>query len=86
VHVALYVVVLMSAASGIATIALSGALPAIVGGAGLPDLGAVLPRAVHGIAARAMLGLLALHVGAALYHQFIRRDRLIARMGVGGQV
>ena len=37
-------------------------------------------------AARAMLGLLALHVGAALYHQFIRRDRLMARMGVGSQV
>jgi cytochrome b561 len=84
VHVALYVVVLMSAASGIATIALSGALPAIVGGAGLPDLDAVPPRALHGIAARAMLGLLALHIGAALYHQFIRRDRLMARMGVGG--
>jgi cytochrome b561 len=23
------------------------------------------------------------HVGAALYHQLIRRDRLLARMGVG---
>jgi len=30
-----------------------------------------------------MLGLLALHIGAALYHQFIRRDRLLSRMGVG---
>lgn len=30
-----------------------------------------------------MLVLLALHVGAALYHQFIRRDRLLARMGIG---
>jgi cytochrome b561 len=30
-----------------------------------------------------MLALLALHVGAALWHQFVRRDHLLARMGVG---
>jgi cytochrome b561 len=30
-----------------------------------------------------MLVLLAFHIGAALYHQFIRRDRIFARMGVG---
>lgn len=83
VHVGLYVVVLVTAASGIATIVLSGALPAIIGSATLPNLETVLPRAVHGIVARLMLGLLALHIGAALYHQFIRRDHLLARMGLG---
>ena len=83
VHIALYAVVLVTASSGIATIILSGALPAIIGSATLPNLETVLPRAVHGIASRLMLGLLALHIGAALYHQFIRRDRLLARMGVG---
>lgn len=83
-HLGLYVIVLVSAASGIATIVLSGALPAIITGAAtLPDLSTVLPRAVHGIASRLMLGLLALHIGAALYHQFIRRDHLMARMGLG---
>lgn len=83
VHVALYAIVLVTAASGIATIILSGALPAIVGSATLPNLETVLPRAVHGITSRLMLGLLALHIGAALYHQFIRRDRLLAGMWVG---
>lgn len=83
VHFALYAVVLVTASSGIATIILSGALPAIIGSATLPNLETVLPRAVHGLMSRAMLGLLALHIGAALYHQFIRKDRLLARMGVG---
>jgi cytochrome b561 len=83
VHFALYLIVLVSAGSGIATIVLSDALPAIIGSGALPDFNTVLPRAVHGIGSRVMLALLALHVGAALWHQFIRRDRLLARMGVG---
>lgn len=83
VHVGLYLVVLVAASSGIATIVVSGALPAIIGSATLPNLEIALPRAVHGIVARLMLGLLVLHIGAALYHQFIRRDRLLARMGAG---
>lgn len=83
VHVGLYLVVLVTASSGIATIVLSGALPAIIGSATLPNLETVLPRAVHGIVSKLMLGLLVLHVGAAIYHQFIRRDHLMARMGIG---
>lgn len=83
VHLALYAVVLVTASSGVATVILSGALPAIIGSATLPNLETVLPRTVHGITSRLMLGLLAPHIGAALYHQFIRRDRLLARMGVG---
>lgn len=83
VHIALYLVILLLASSGIATLVLSGALPAIIAGTALPDLETVLPRLVHGAASKLMLGLLALHVGAALYHQFIRRDHLLARMGVG---
>lgn len=85
VHAGLYVVVLATAASGIATIVLSGALPAIFAGATLPDFHAVLPRDAHGVASRILLALLALHIGAALYHQFIRRDHLLARIGVGSQ-
>lgn len=83
VHIGLYLIVLESAGSGIATIVLSDALPAIIGTGALPDFNTVLPRAVHGIGSKLMLGLLTLHIGAALYHQFIRRDRLLARMGVG---
>lgn len=83
VHFALYAVILLLASSGIATLVLSGALPAIIAGTALPDLETVLPRLVHGVAGKLMLGLLALHIGAALYHQFVRRDHLLARMGVG---
>ena len=83
VHIALYLVVLLLAASGIATLVLSGALPAIIAGTTLPDFETVLPRLVHGAASKVMLGLLVLHIGAALYHQFVRRDHLMARMGVG---
>jgi cytochrome b561 len=83
VHLLLYVVVVATAASGIATIVLSGALPAIVGSGALPDLTTVLPRSAHGALTRLLLALLALHIGAALYHQFIRRDRIMARMGIG---
>lgn len=84
VHFALYLIVLESAGSGIATIVLSDALPAIIGNGALPDFNTVLPRAVHGVGSRVMLALLAMHIGAALYHQFIRRDGLMGRMGLGG--
>jgi cytochrome b561 len=30
-----------------------------------------------------LLALLVLHVGAALWHQLVKRDQLLARMGVG---
>lgn len=83
VHVGLYVVVLVAATSGMGTIVLSGALPAIIGSATLPDFNTVPPRLVHGGVTKAMLALLVLHIGAALYHQFIRRDHLLARMGIG---
>ncbi len=85
VHGLFYVVILVMAASGIATIALSGAGTVLFGGsaAALPDFGEFAPRGLHGIGASLLLLLLAAHVGAALYHQFVRRDRLLARMGLG---
>jgi cytochrome b561 len=83
VHGLLYLVILVLASSGITTIILSGAIPALLSGAPLPDFAGLIPRTAHGIAGRALLVLLAAHIGAALYHQFIRRDRLLARMGIG---
>ena len=83
VHALLYVAILVLVASGIATVALSGAIPALLGGAALPDFSQVPPRTAHGLMARLLPVLLAAHIGAALYHQFIRRDHLLARMGVG---
>jgi cytochrome b561 len=83
VHYALYAAILVLASSGIATLLLSGAVPALLAGTPLPDFSDLLPRLVHGVASKLMLVLLAAHVGAALYHQLIRRDRLLARMGIG---
>jgi cytochrome b561 len=83
VHALLYVLLLLMATSGIMTLVLSGAIPAIAAGAPLPDFSELIPRVAHGIMSKLLLVLLVGHIGAALYHQFIRRDRLLARMGIG---
>jgi cytochrome b561 len=82
VHLLFYVVILGMIASGVGMMALSGAASIIFGGPGapLPDFWKYPPRVPHGIGARLLLALLALHVGAALHHHFIRRDGLLRRM------
>jgi cytochrome b561 len=75
VHIFFYVVILGMIVSGIGMVPLSGAGPVIFGGEGsLPDFWKYPPRIPHGIGARLLLALLVLHTGAALYHQFVRRD------------
>jgi cytochrome b561 len=85
VHILFYVVLLGMIASGIGMMVLSGASPIIFGGQGgaLPDFSKYLPRAPHGIGAWLLIALVVLHVGAALYHQFGRRDGLLRRMWFG---
>lgn len=83
VHVLLYVILVLMATSGLTTILLSGAFSAIASGALLPDFSERAPRVAHGLMSKLLLVLLVGHVGAALYHQFVRRDRLLARMGIG---
>jgi cytochrome b561 len=83
VHYSVYAVILLMASSGIMTIVLSGAGPAIIAGTALPDFSEVVPRLAHGVMSKLLLALLAAHIAAALYHQFIRRDRLLGRMGLG---
>jgi cytochrome b561 len=82
VRVLLYLLILILGASGIAVLALSGAAAVLFFGAAgpLPDFTHFPPMAAHVAAATALLGLAALHILAALYHQFWRRDRLLARM------
>jgi cytochrome b561 len=65
--------------------ALSGAAPMIFGGEGalLPDFWKFPPRVPHGFGARLLLALVVFHAGAALYHQFVRRDRVLRRMWFG---
>jgi cytochrome b561 len=85
VHGLFYVAIVGLAASGIGLMAISGAGDVLFGGAPgpLPDFWAFAPRYGHAAMARLMLALLVLHVGAAFYHQFVRRDRVFARMGIG---
>jgi len=82
VHFALYAVIFIMAASGIGMMALSGAAPAVFGqpGAILPDFHDYAPRGPHGLGANLLILLLIAHIGAALYHHFIRRDGLMSRM------
>ena len=86
-HWGLYGLVLLMAGSGVAMSVLAG-LPAIVfGGVGtLPaNFDALPPRAVHGIVAKLLMLAIGLHIAAALYHQFVKRDGLMARMGFGSR-
>lgn len=86
VHVLFYVVILSMTASGIGMFILSGAGLILFGGADgvLPDFTNFPPRVPHGLGARAMLALLVLHGGAALYHHFVKRDSTLKRMWVRG--
>ncbi|WP_425644369.1 cytochrome b [Agrobacterium leguminum] len=85
VHIGFYVIILGMIASGIGMIILSGAGPTVLSdGAGqLPNFQDYPPRAPHGLGANLLLAFLAAHVGAALYHHFIRRDGLLWRMWYG---
>ena len=77
-----YIVILGMAASGIGMLVLSGAGLIIFGGPAesLPNFWDYAPRTPHGLGAKFMIGLLVLHAGAALYHQFFIKDGLLKRM------
>jgi len=84
VHLLLYVFLIGMAVSGLGLFQMAN-LPAIFGGEiSYPkDFFQYLPRMGHGLTSWLLLGLIALHFGAAMYHQFIRRDNLLARMWFG---
>ncbi len=85
-HWALYALIFIVAGSGMAMSVLAG-LPDIVffgSGDPLPESFWVYPpRYVHAIATKLLAGLIVLHVAAAIWHQFVRKDGLLARMGFG---
>lgn len=85
VHYGLYAVILVMVSSGMATLILTGGNLQLFGGAPLPlpDFSLAPPMTVHGILSRVLIALLIGHIGAALWHQFFKRDRLLARMGIG---
>jgi cytochrome b561 len=80
----MYVVLVVMLASGVALAILTGLVPLLLGAPGtVPNFQSFAPFIGHGLGAFALMALIALHTGAALYHQFVRRDRLLARMGLG---
>jgi cytochrome b561 len=83
-HLAFYPLLIALGASGVALIALSGAASVLFFSAAgpLPDFWQFAPRAPHMIFAYALIALVALHVAAALFHQFAKQDGLLARMGL----
>lgn len=83
-HVALNLAVLVMALSGVMLALQSGLVEAVLGSGALPpDFTVYTPRKVHGLAAKVVMGLVALHVLAALYHQFSLKDGLLGRMWFG---
>lgn len=83
-HLALNLVVLLLAFSGVMLSLQSGAFNAVFGAGTLPlDFNEYTPRQIHGLASRLAMGLIALHVLAAIYHQFIVKDGLLTRMSLG---
>lgn len=85
VHVLFYIVTFGMVASGIGMMVASGANAILSGAvdAPLPDFTKILPRGPHGLGARLMLVLLVLHVGAALFHQYVKKDGVMGRMWYG---
>ena len=86
VHYALYLLVFLTAVSGMSLSMQAGLVPIVFGGSGAPlpaDFFEFTARMMHGFIVPALLLLIFLHVGAALYHQFILKDNLLARMGYG---
>ena len=85
IHPLLDILVVLMLMSGVG-MAVAADLPAAVftGHASLPhDLAALPLHAVHAFIAKMLMAALALHIGGALYHEFVLRDRLIQRIGLG---
>jgi len=84
IHFLLYFLLIGMAVSGLGLFQMAN-LPAIFSGqAPYPqNFFVYLPRFGHGLTSTVLVLLIVLHVGAALYHQFIRKDGLLSRMWFG---
>ena len=85
-HRGFYVLIACMVLTGLATAFGAGLFPIVFGGSGepLPAHLHDLPQLVaHGMIASLLATLIALHVAAAFFHQFIRKDQLLRRMWFG---
>jgi len=86
VHWLLYLAVFAMALSGLGTSAQAGPADIVFRGSGepLPSNLFVFPARIgHGFTATVLMALISIHIAAWIYHQFIRRDNLFARMLFG---
>ncbi len=84
VHRALYAVAILMALSGIALSVSSGLGNAVWGSGPMPADFAGNPfRAAHGVLSKLLLALIALHIGAVIFHGAVRGDALLGRMWFG---
>lgn len=83
-HVVLYLLLIGMAISGLGMYQLAN-LPAVFSGAlSYPaNFFDYIPRSGHGLLSWVLILLILLHIGAAFYHQFVRKDNLITRMWFG---
>ena len=84
VHASFYMIILGMVATGIGMTVVSGAGAILFAGTPgiLPDFWSYPPRGLHRYGAWALLTLFVPHAGAALYHQFVKRDGLLRRMAL----
>jgi len=85
-HHSLYVIVILLIASGYSTGIIAGLNRSVFqrNGEPLPDTFAVFPTfRVHAVLATLLAILIAGHIAAALYHQFVLKDGLFRRMWFG---
>jgi cytochrome b561 len=84
VHFLLYVAIFGMLFTGDSLDEAYGLESIMAGNGTMPEDLFVYPeRLLHGNAAYILAALVALHIGATLYHQFIRKDNLLARMWYG---
>ncbi|MGD8403748.1 MAG: cytochrome b/b6 domain-containing protein [Anaerolineales bacterium] len=85
-HYALYLFTFAMALSGLVMSLQRGYFAQLWGIGSIPQTfnrGSYTWELIHGTSWSFLVGFIALHIGATLYHQFIRRDRLLGRMWVG---
>ena len=85
-HWILYALAALMVASGLGTALSAGLFPIVFEGSGDPlpsTFSDLAPRIVHGLVSTLMVLLVALHIVAALYHQFVLKDGLFRRMWFG---
>lgn len=85
VHFAIYVVVFLMVASGLALAIQTDLLSIVLGESGKPlpnTFDGLWVRAAHALLAKLLMALIVLHVGAALWHHYVLRDGLLRRMSL----